>query len=145
MSSTCVPAGAIHNGVVITMETLQFPVDIAHPADIPLDVLSHGPLLLADRADRTAVDSLRQVPSNRLQQLHIYRSAYALILFSLKAPFLSFLFAMLNVSTPIAQLIVADAVFFKTGQDIVHCCLRNVIQRFFRQERLMGSHNDIRH
>jgi len=39
-------AGAVHDGIIVPMEALQLPVDIADPADISLDVLSHAAILL---------------------------------------------------------------------------------------------------
>ena len=38
----CVLAGAVHDGIIVTMEVFEFPVDIADPADIAFNVLSHN-------------------------------------------------------------------------------------------------------
>ncbi len=40
-------AGAVHDGIVITVKALQFPINISYPADISFYMLSHRlPLLL---------------------------------------------------------------------------------------------------
>ena len=40
-------AGAVHDGIVITVKSLQFPIDISYPADITFYMLSHRLLLLS--------------------------------------------------------------------------------------------------
>ena len=64
---------------------------------------------------------------------------------SSEALFPAFLLAPLNVAAPVAQLIVADPVIIKAGQDIVHRCLGDVVQCLFCQERLMGGDDHVGH
>ena len=35
-------AGAVFDGVILTVEPLQLPIDITHPTDVSFYVLSHG-------------------------------------------------------------------------------------------------------
>ena len=52
--------------------------------------------------------------------------------FRSEAPFFPFLFAPVNMSAAVAELVVADTVVVKVRQDIVYRRLRDVVQRLFR-------------
>ena len=63
----------------------------------------------------------------------------------LEASFLSLCPAPLDITAAITQLILTDPVVVEAGPDIAHCRFRDVVQRFFRQKRLMGCHDHIGH
>ena len=50
----------------------------------------------------------------------------------LKASFFSVFFATLDITASVAELVVADTVVFKIGQNIIHRCFSDIIQRLLR-------------
>lgn len=64
---------------------------------------------------------------------------------SSEAALFSFLTASFYVAAAVAELVVAEPVLLKAGEDVVDGCLGDVVQRLLRQEGLMGGDNDVGH
>ena len=74
-------AGTVHDAVIVTVETLQFPINIADPADISLYMLSHAksPLCFFNGPDGAVVFCFSSRIQSFFRHIHIDGNCNAII------------------------------------------------------------------